>query len=110
MVRAWVRRFDIEVGHYSQCRRQQVRDLRQWNAQIPMEPHDQRDGLRAQLHAGRHQRVGGLQSVPKERTFGRRVRPLLGEARFAARGFWRRPSFPGVLVALALGVERTVPR
>lgn len=40
----------------------------------------------------------------QERTFGCRVRPLLWEVRFAVRGFWRRPSFPGVLVALALGV------
>lgn len=40
----------------------------------------------------------------QERTFGRRVRPLLWDARFAVRGFWRRPSFLGVLVALALGV------
>ena len=40
----------------------------------------------------------------QERTFGRWVRPLLGDVRFAVRGFWRRPSFPGVLVALALGV------
>ena len=28
----------------------------------------------------------------------------LQNVRFAVRGFWRRPSFPGVLVALALGV------
>ena len=40
----------------------------------------------------------------QERIFGRWVRPLLGDVRFALRGFWRRPSFPGVLVALALGV------
>ena len=40
----------------------------------------------------------------QERVFGRWVRPLLGDVRFALRGFWRRPSFPGVLVALALGV------
>ena len=40
----------------------------------------------------------------QERTFGRRVRPLLWDVRFAVRSFWRRPSFPGVLVALALGV------
>ena len=40
----------------------------------------------------------------QERIFGRRVRPLLWDVRFAVRGFWRRPSFPGVLVALALGV------
>ena len=32
------------------------------------------------------------------------MRPLLRDVRFAVRSFWRRPSFPGVLVALALGV------
>ena len=39
----------------------------------------------------------------QEQFFGRRVRLLVWEVRFAVRRFWRRPSF-SVLVSLALGV------
>ena len=42
---------------------QQVRDLRQRDAQVRVQPHDQRDDSGAELHAGRPQRVGGLQRV-----------------------------------------------
>ena len=49
---------DAELGP------QQMRDLRERDPQMRVQPYDQRDGLRAQLHAGRPQRVGGLQPVP----------------------------------------------
>ena len=42
---------------------EQVRDLRQRHAQVRVQPHDQRDDFGTQLHAGRSQRVGGLQPV-----------------------------------------------
>ncbi len=38
------------------------------------------------------------------RSVGRRMRSLLADVPFALRRFWRRGSFPGVLVALGLGV------
>ena len=42
---------------------EQVRDLRQRHTQVRVQPHDQRDDFGTELHAGRSQRVGGLQSV-----------------------------------------------
>ena len=42
---------------------QQVRDLGQRRSQVRVQPHDQGDGLWTQLHAGRSQRIGGLQPV-----------------------------------------------
>ena len=44
---------------------------------------------------------GGLHH---RRSVGRRMRSLLADVPFALRRFWRRGSFPGVLVALGLGV------
>ena len=42
---------------------EQVRDLRQRHTQVRVQPHDQRDDFGTELHAGRSQRVGGLQPV-----------------------------------------------
>ena len=47
----------------TELRLQQVRDLGQRHPQVRVQLHDERDGLRTQLHAGRPQRIGGLQSV-----------------------------------------------
>ena len=47
----------------TELRPQQVRDLGQRHPQVRVQLHDQGDGLWTQLHAGRSQRIGGLQSV-----------------------------------------------
>ena len=43
-------------------------DLRQRDAQVRVQLHDQGDDLGAELHAGRPQRLGGLQRVPTRNT------------------------------------------
>ena len=73
-------------------------DLRQRDAQVRVQLDDQGDDLGAELHAGRPQRIGGLQRVPTRNTAPtlRAVTDLDVEA--AHDGTHHRESIYGLLV------------